>query len=122
MEHAANRQDTIKLLIADDERLFRQSLRKLLDSEREFDVVAHRLLTEYKVKCTFEHVSVNTARWIECDDPRMLDQFKTKAAANLAYDHAGELVYIAPTRVNLELTQEKWPDVKFMATREHVSA
>ena len=31
---------TIKLLIADDERLFRQSLRKLLDSEPEFEVVA----------------------------------------------------------------------------------
>jgi len=30
----------IKLLIADDERLFRQSLRNLLDSEQEFEVVA----------------------------------------------------------------------------------
>lgn len=31
---------TVKLLVADDERLFRQSLRKLLDSEQEFEVVA----------------------------------------------------------------------------------
>ena len=31
---------TVKLLIADDERLFRQSLRRLLDSEQEFEVVA----------------------------------------------------------------------------------
>jgi len=30
----------VKLLVADDERLFRQSLRKLLDSEQEFEVVA----------------------------------------------------------------------------------
>ena len=37
----------------------------------------------------------------------------------LALDHHGELVYIAPTRVNLQLTQERWPEVRFTATREH---
>jgi peptide chain release factor 3 len=36
-------------------------------------------------------------------------------------DHAGELVYIAPTRVNLQMTIEKWPDIHFHATREHGS-
>jgi peptide chain release factor 3 len=41
---------------------------------------------------------------------------------NLALDAAGKLVYIAPTRVNLQLTQERWPDVTFMATREHAHA
>ena len=29
-----------------------------------------------------------------------------------------ELVYLAPTMVNLQLTQERWPDVRFHATRE----
>ena len=28
---------------------------------------------------------------------------------NLALDAAGELVYLAPTRVNLQLTLERWP-------------
>jgi len=27
-------------------------------------------------------------------------------------------VYLAPTRVNLDLTIERWPDVRFLATRE----
>jgi peptide chain release factor 3 len=26
---------------------------------------------------------------------------------------------LAPTRVNLALMEERWPDVKFRATREH---
>jgi len=38
---------------------------------------------------------------------------------NLAIDAAGELVYLAPTRVNLQLTQERWPDLTFASTREH---
>jgi peptide chain release factor 3 len=33
-------------------------------------------------------------------------------------DHSGALVYLAPTRVNLELTIERWPKIKFAATRE----
>jgi len=85
----------------------------------QFDVVAHRLQHEYNVECTFEHVNVTTARWVECDDEKILNQFKVKASTNLALDHAGDLVYIAPTRVNLDMTQERYPEVRFLATREH---
>ncbi|MGD9709531.1 MAG: peptide chain release factor 3 [Halothiobacillaceae bacterium] len=85
----------------------------------QFDVVAHRLKAEYNVDCTFEHVNVTTARWVECDDPKKLDEFKAKHEANLALDHAGDLVYIASTRVNLQMTMERWPEIRFLATREH---
>jgi len=85
----------------------------------QFDVVAHRLKDEYKVECQFEAISVATARWVECDDPKMLEDFRRKAHDNLALDHGERLVYIAPTRVNLNLTQERWPDVRFKETREH---
>jgi peptide chain release factor 3 len=85
----------------------------------QFDVVAHRLRHEYKVECHFESVTVATARWIECDDAKILEQFRKKAHDNLALDHSDSLVYIAPTRVNLSLTEERWPDVTFRETREH---
>jgi len=52
------------------------------------------------------------------DDDRRLRAFRDKAASNLAEDHAGELVYLAPTRVNLQMTEERWPDIEFRATRE----
>lgn len=68
---------------------------------------------------TFEPVAVTTARWIECADARKLEEFREKNALNLAIDAAGELVYLAPTRVNLQLAQERAPGVKFHATREH---
>ena len=85
----------------------------------QFDVVAHRLRTEYKVDCDFEHVNVNTARWIACEDDKELARFREKAAANLALDHGGDLVYIAPTRVNLQMAEEKWSAIAFQSTREH---
>ncbi|MGM0595373.1 MAG: peptide chain release factor 3 [Pseudomonadota bacterium] len=84
----------------------------------QFDVVAQRLKEEYKVEATFEPINVATARWVECDDEKMLEQFQRKAADNLAIDGAGDLTYIAPTRVNLQLTEERWPDIAFRATRE----
>ena len=84
----------------------------------QFEVVAHRLREEYKVECLFEAVTVATARWAESGDPETLDEFRRKAHDNLALDHAGRLVYIAPTRVNLSLTEERWPDIAFRHTRE----
>jgi peptide chain release factor 3 len=85
----------------------------------QFDVVAERLKTEYKVDCRFEKVNVQTARWVSSDNTKRFDEFRDKAATNLAVDHGGDLVYIAPTRVNLQMAMEKWPEVQFHSTREH---
>jgi len=85
----------------------------------QFDVVAHRLMDEYGVDCQFEAVNVNTARWVSCSDEKKLNEFKNKVRSNLALDHAGDLAYIAPSRVNLTMTQERWPEIEFLATREH---
>jgi len=82
-------------------------------------VVAYRLKDEYKVDCSYDMVNVSTARWVYCDDPKMLEDFKKKCHDNLAIDGGGYLTYLAPTRVNLELTMERWPDVRFQQTREH---
>jgi peptide chain release factor 3 len=88
----------------------------------QFDVVAYRLKDEYVVDCAFENVTVVTARWIRCADEKKMQEFREKNAMNLALDAAGELVYLAPTRVNLQLAQERSPGVTFAATREHASA
>ncbi|MBL1276629.1 MAG: peptide chain release factor 3 [Ectothiorhodospiraceae bacterium] len=85
----------------------------------QFEVVVHRLKHEYNVECIFENVNVVAARWAECDDEKKLDEFKRKASDNLALDGDGNLTYIAPTRINLELTIERWPDIDFHSTREH---
>ena len=85
----------------------------------QFEVVAFRLKDEYKVDCVYEPINVYTARWVECDDEKMLEEFRRKAHDNLAIDGGAYLTYLAPTRVNLSLTEQRWPDIRFRTTREH---
>lgn len=84
----------------------------------QFEVVAQRLQDEYNVSCLFEPVNVNTARWV-MGEKEEIEKFLAKVHDNVAYDAADELVYIAPTRVNLSLIEERWPNLQFVATREH---
>ncbi len=85
----------------------------------QFEVVAHRLLEEYKVQCTFEPISIATVRWVHYDDKVAFEKFKKKAHDQLSVDGGGYLTYLAPSRVNLQLMQERYPEVEFRATREH---
>ena len=84
----------------------------------QFDVVAHRLKHEYGVECSYEPVSIFTARWVEADTQKEVDKLRDKAYENLAEDGAGHLCYLAPTRVNLGLAEERHPDIRFRETRE----
>jgi peptide chain release factor 3 len=85
----------------------------------QFEVVAFRLKDEYKVDCLYEPVTVYVARWVDSKNKAKLDEFRKKAYENLAVDGGGYLTYLAPTRVNLSLMEERWPDIEFRATREH---
>ncbi len=83
----------------------------------QFEVVQERLATEYNVNCKFEAINVHTARWIEGPE---LDQKKLrdKADNRLARDHSGALVYLASSRVNLSMMEERWENLSFNDTRE----
>lgn len=85
----------------------------------QFDVVAHRLKEEYKVECVYEPITIATVRWIHCDDEAALTKFKKKAHDQLSLDGGGYLTYLAPSRVNLQLMEERYPEVTFSSTREH---
>lgn len=85
----------------------------------QFDVVAHRLKNEYGVDCVYEAVNISCARWVDCADHKALQEFRDKAYDYLALDGSEALTYLAPTRVNLNLAEERHPKIQFLATREH---
>jgi len=85
----------------------------------QFDVVAHRLKHEYKVECFYEPAQIACARWVTAPNEKILEEFQNKAIENLALDSSDTLTYLAPSRVNLSLIQERYPDLTFSATREH---
>lgn len=84
----------------------------------QFDVTAFRLKAEYNVECIYDAVSIKTARWVTAEDPQKLQEFRTKVHDHLAEDGGGHLVYLATSQVNLQLAQERWPEITFSATRE----
>lgn len=85
----------------------------------QFDVVAYRLKDEYKVDAIYEPVNIFTARWVHSDNAKALEELRRKAHDGLAQDGSGFLAYLATSRVNLSLMEERHPDVQFKATREH---
>ena len=50
---------------------------------------------------------------------KKFNEFKKKAHDQLSVDGGGHLTYLAPSRVNLQLMQERYPDIQFRSTREH---
>jgi peptide chain release factor 3 len=87
----------------------------------QFEVVASRLMNEYGVDAIFETASISSARWVSSDDKKALSDFEQSLAPNVAYDAAGNMAYLATSSVNLRLTEERWPKLKFHATREHAA-
>ncbi len=85
----------------------------------QFDLVAYRLRDEYRADCIYEDANVYTARWVHCENAKKLEEFRNKLRDHLAIDGGGYLTYLAPSRANLQLAQERWPDVEFRKTREH---
>ena len=85
----------------------------------QFDLVAYRLKDEYRADCIYEDSNIFTVRWLTSDDRARLREFEAVNAERLATDGGGCLAYLAPSRANLQLVQERWPDIRFAATREH---
>ena len=85
----------------------------------QFDIVAHRLKGEYGVDAVYEPADIYTARWLRFPDDATLQKFRQRESASLAADVDGNPVYLASSRYKLQITQERFPEVGFHATREH---
>lgn len=88
----------------------------------QFEVAISRLQEEYRVDAFFESCGIYSARWVDADKKSDLDQFIKAVSTQLSYDAAQKLAYLAPNRVNLDLTQERWPNIHFYTTREHTTS
>jgi len=85
----------------------------------QFEVVAQRLQSEYKVDAVYDAANIYTARWLTFPDETVRRNFEKECAINMARDVDDNPVYLAPNKYNLELAMERWPKVGFHDTREH---
>ncbi len=85
----------------------------------QFEIVAQRLATEYKVDALYENTPVSTARWLTYPDEQTKKEFEKEQTLRMAKDADGNHVYLATSIYNLQTTQKHWPNVCFHTTREH---
>jgi peptide chain release factor 3 len=84
----------------------------------QFDVTMARLKAEYGVEADYEPVNYMTARWVTCDDRKILEEFEKANRNDLAIDGEGNLAFLAEGNWQLRLVAEKWPRIVFHTTRE----
>jgi peptide chain release factor 3 len=85
----------------------------------QFEVVAARLASEYKVDALYDPAAISTARWLSFPDEPTRKKFENECASWMGTDVDGNAVYLATNRFNLQGTMERWPMVSFHTTREH---
>lgn len=84
----------------------------------QLEVLASRIEAEYQSKAGFEPAPYNTARWISADDPVKLTGFMERNSLQMADDQDGRPVYLARNEWDLRTTENDWPDIRFLKTRE----
>ena len=83
----------------------------------QLDVLLSRLEAEYKVAAALEPAPFDTARWIS-GDPADLKDFAEINRGAMARDRDGNPVFLAKSAWEVGYVQDRYPRVKFAATRE----
>lgn len=88
----------------------------------QFDVVKYRVENEYGVRVEFHGLPYNVARWVKCEDAKMLEQFKQEQSQYLSYDQRGDLVILLEQTWRLKMLNDRYPKVTYANTSENLSA
>ena len=85
----------------------------------QFEVVQHRLATEYDCEVRLEGCQYTGARWITADTPQELREFENAYPLRMARDAADTLAYLCTSPYDVRLAQERFPKIHFHPLREH---
>jgi peptide chain release factor 3 len=84
----------------------------------QFEVVVHRLAHEYGAEVRLLPVACYGARWISGDEAE-LERFIRAFPHLVARDAGGVLAFLAPSKAELEVWQQRWDKVRFHTLREY---
>ncbi|MBU3574416.1 peptide chain release factor 3 [Polynucleobacter sp. UK-Mo-2m-Kol15] len=85
----------------------------------QFEVVSHRLQTEYGAEVRLLPARYNLARWVSSEDPVALKKFIQENIHRMAEDVVGASVFLASHKSELDVAQQRWESIQFHALREH---
>ena len=86
----------------------------------QYEVIQYRLEHEYGAKCTYENFPVHKACWVKPNDPKSEEfkEFRRIKQKFLAHDKYKQLVFLADSDFTIQMTQNKYPNVKLFFTSE----
>ena len=79
----------------------------------QFEVIQHRLKSEYNASCGYEPINLYKALWISSEDHKKLEAFIQDKAQHIAYDKEGKPVFLAESSWLLQMAEEKNPEITF---------
>jgi peptide chain release factor 3 len=85
----------------------------------QFEVVAHRLKSEYGAEVRLLPARYSLARWVSSTDPIALKKFTQENIHRMAEDVVGAAVFLATHKSELDVAQQRWESIEFHALREH---
>jgi peptide chain release factor 3 len=85
----------------------------------QFEVVQHRLKSEYDADVRLEGSQYTGARWITADTPAELRAFTDAYPQRMALDAADALAFLCTSPYDVRLAQERFPKIHFHPLREH---
>ena len=85
----------------------------------QFEVVQHRLKSEYDADVRLEGCQYTGARWITADTAPELREFENAYPLRMAHDAANTLAYLCTSPYDVRLAQERFPKIHFHPLREH---
>jgi peptide chain release factor 3 len=85
----------------------------------QFEVVAHRLKSEYGAEVRLLPARYSLARWVSSTDPVALKKFTQENIHRMAEDVVGAAVFLATHKSELDVAQQRWESIEFHALREH---
>lgn len=84
----------------------------------QFDVVAIRLEQEYQISCQYGSCPFVIAHWIESERPADLERFLAHHQNQIALDSQNDWIFLAQSKVQLSLVQERFPEITLSSKRE----
>lgn len=84
----------------------------------QFEVIQHRLESEYGARCRYEPVNLHKACWLKSDEPAAMKEFLERRKRDIGHDKNGVPVFLAETAWTLQSVQEQFPKIQFFFTTE----
>ena len=84
----------------------------------QLDVLKSRAKQDYKIDIDFENSPYSVARWLRCDDEKVLEGFLSSQSSNVVHDRNGAPVFLANGQWELDFHIKKHEGIEFLKTKE----